>query len=91
MPLIAGNIPPVVSNPLFVLGVEWNHTIYPIFDRDQHWILVRLDVIVNVRITPELYAQYGYLYQHARQVIRNNRANHNLDIISHIQIPPNVK
>ena len=45
----------------------------------------------NMRITPELYTRYGYLYQHARQVIRNNRANHNLDIISMVHFYPNVK
>ena len=74
IPAIAGGFPPIASNQMFYLGAMINRHLYPLFDRNRQWILVRKDNHENVPMTLNLYQEYGHLFRYGQQQIRNHNA-----------------
>ena len=80
VPLIAGSVPRIVSDGRFMIGVVFDGFLFPIFNRERQWIIVRIADLRNIILTPELYRQYSHLFLHAQEKMhsfysRNHEAN----------------
>ena len=62
IPIIAGSLPQPRYNRTYLLGVNINGRLHPIFDNRRRWILVDHRTGEVIPVTPELYHTYSNKY-----------------------------
>ena len=75
-PVIAGSLPQPRFNRTYLLGVNINGCLHPIFDNRRRWIFVNNRNGHIVIVSPQLYHRYGHRYPTniiSQLEIHNNR------------------